>query len=198
MAVGDILELVDCQVLHGGALSNVYQYRVDVDSGGGEADNTDDLANGYIAPGSTLTTLQQMQSEELARSCIKTQKVYPTVGPADELQITTLGLQTNPSHPVNVAMIVSLQSTLCTAQGRGRKFIAGIPHDQTLKGNLRNQAFGFFEGWLQILKEVITGPNGGQYRPVIWSRAFPTPTAITEVHLRSRLKGLRPRNRGAV
>lgn len=195
MAVGDIIEITDCQTLHGTEISNVYEYQVVTDATSGAIDNPEYCAKAFEQDVISLF-LAGLQSDEVNHHCVKAQKVHPSVGPSYEHTISVPGAVVAEPVPVNVMCVCGLYSVEFGKKGRGRKYIAGLPQNQMEKGDLGGLAWGNFQNNMVKLLDLIDN-GGGEYRLVIWSRNFPVAKVVTSVMTRSRVKGLRPRTRQA-
>lgn len=115
-----------------------------------------------------------MVSEDVAFDCCYVRRVQPAPTVPYLLLFTApnLGLIAEDSIPGNASACLSFHSDLATKNGRGRKYIAGIPEGGQDSGLMDAPQLALCDAFADLFRdEDHAGPDGGTFKACVYSRA---------------------------
>lgn len=184
MAQFDVYKLVVSAALYGSRCINVFHYDVESDAGAGT--NEADILERFLAL--VIPPWELVLSEDYIFDCMDVTKMG--AGSNNPRTYTfpggSIGLITEPALPPNRVFLVSMQSATFTKQGRGRKYLSGVPvswEDDNAVTSANRAALETLG--TAMIAHLVGGAGGGDYRSGIWS---PTSSAFH----RSRHNDARP------
>jgi hypothetical protein len=123
----------------------------------------EDIVPKWMLAVSSDYTLHCVTAQKLGAGVATPQAINPTTG--------NVGDRSGPSLPCNQVVCVSIYTATPTKRGRGRHYFSGIAmtdeEDNAISVDLAN----LFDTFGQQLTEPINESGGGQWMPVIYSKA---------------------------
>lgn len=167
MAVGDKLRLTSQGSLYGVSCFNLFNYVVVGDSGG--VTNKQAVVEAFEAD--VLPAWKASVSSDFIFHCLVGELLGP--GPAapyaKALPPGTIGELTSPALPANRVMCVSLYSANTTRNGRGRKYLSGIPIADEEDNALSTSIFNLLQVLGDAVAANLTGAAAFDATPVVRS-----------------------------
>lgn len=190
--VDDLFKLVSRSSLYGSPCINVWHYMVDSDPPGGEPEK--DIIGSFKTL--VLPAWMDICSVDFMVDCLSVTKVAAGVNPTviEVLASGNTGAINVDALPPNKTYLLSLQSAVFTKQGRGRKFLSGIPEtfevDNAIIAAQRTNCDTF---GLAAATDLTGGPGLGQYSAAIYSETAGIPQRVRHFDFHPAVHSLRGR-----
>lgn len=169
MAVGDKYLVSTQGSLYGVTCVNVFNYNETQES----SDDFPALAICEAFVEDLLPTWLLAVSSSFTVHCVTGEVI--SAGPATPqviaLTSSNVGDLTGQSLPANQVVCVSMYTGTFTKRGRGRHYFSGIPFDHELDNAISNDLAALYATFKEALTQPITEAGGGQWEPVVHSKA---------------------------
>lgn len=192
-----VYKLVAKGSLYGVNCVSVFHYETLVPSVGG--DEQEDINEGWFL--NVLPTILNVQGEDFIWKCLSTSIVGPGSAVLFDkiLSTTNVGTIAEDSLPPNKTYRATLYSAVLNHNGRGRKYLSGIPEswedDNAIVLEAPPDNPGTLLGNLQtVLGNTLPGGLfGGTFKPVVYSTDLATAAAVIKVTVSPQVSSMRSR-----
>ncbi len=175
--IDDLLQLTVGQRLFDDTVQNVLFYKEKVSPNAGPAE--EDLVTAFISD--VIPAWKLAVSFDLKFECIQVQKVFPLpVRNSFDTFLTGEGAQGGDTLPARNCALIQKFNPAVTGKGKkGRVYISGINEVQATEGRLRSTEGVLLTTLANLMVDLLTGPNSGEFEPIWVTRGPGDLTPIT-------------------